>query len=98
MDYEHGQNETKTYGLHANAYLVLQPIKNLKFRSSFGIRYLQNNYRKFAPIYNLSSDNFRNENEVVSEYVIYKIITENLLLYIIFQVITLGMRMKYGNR
>lgn len=64
MDYEHGQNETKTYGLHANAYLVLQPIKNLKFRSSFGVRYLQNNYRKFAPVYNLSSDNFRNENEV----------------------------------
>ena len=64
MDYEHGQNETKTYGLHANAYLVLQPIKNLKFRSSFGVRYSQNNYRKFAPVYNLSSDNFRNENEV----------------------------------
>lgn len=64
MDYEHGQNETKTYGLHANAYLVLQPVKNLKFRSSFGVRYSQNNYRRFVPVYNLSSDNFRNENEV----------------------------------
>lgn len=64
MDYEQGQNETKSYGLNANAYLVLQPIKNLKIKSSFGIRYFQNNYRKFVPVYNLSSDNFRKENEV----------------------------------
>lgn len=64
MDYEQGQNETKAYGLNANAYLILEPIKNLKFKSSFGVRYAQNNYRKFVPVYNLSSDNFRNENEV----------------------------------
>ncbi|GHU83217.1 SusC/RagA family TonB-linked outer membrane protein [Bacteroidia bacterium] len=64
MEYEHGQNETKTYGLNANVYLILQPIKDLKIRSSFGTRYSANEYRRFAPTYNLSSNNFRNENEV----------------------------------
>ena len=64
MDYEDGQNETKYYGLHANAYLTIQPIKNLVFKSSFGVRFSQNNYRKFVPEYNLASDHFRNENQV----------------------------------
>lgn len=64
MDYEDGQNETKFYGVNANAYLIIQPIKNLTFKSNFGVRYRQNNYRKFVPVYNLASDHFRNENQV----------------------------------
>jgi len=64
MEYEHGQNNTKNYGLNANAYLIIEPIKDLKIRSNFGVRYYANNYRKFVPSYNLSSNNFRNENEV----------------------------------
>lgn len=64
MDYEDGQNESKRYGVHANAFITLQPIKNLFFKSSLGIRYHQNNYRKFVPVYNLASDHFRNENQV----------------------------------
>ena len=38
MQKAHGLNKNRTYGLNATAYLEVEPIKNLKWRSSFSYR------------------------------------------------------------
>jgi TonB-linked SusC/RagA family outer membrane protein len=55
MVYQRGYNQSKNYNLNSNAYVVIQPLKGLKFRSSFGINYSSNTYRAFTPIYNLGA-------------------------------------------
>ena len=64
MDYAHGQNLTKKHNIKANAYVTLQPIKNLKIRSSFGLTMEANSYRSFKPVYELASNVYNKENEV----------------------------------
>lgn len=64
MDYERGQNISKNHNLYGNFYFVIQPIKNLKYRTSFGFNASASNYRSFTPTYNLSVDNFKTENQV----------------------------------
>lgn len=52
-----GQNLNKNYALLANAYIEIQPIKNLKLRSVFGYKMSANSYRSYDAIRNLSTTN-----------------------------------------
>lgn len=55
MVYSRGNNLSKNHSLFANVYLELQPIKNLKYRSSFGYKMNSSSYRQYTPVYNLST-------------------------------------------
>ncbi len=48
------QNRSNTQRLLANVFIEVQPIKNLKFRSSVGIDFNANERHSFVPIYELS--------------------------------------------
>ncbi|NQD70430.1 TonB-dependent receptor [Sphingobacterium shayense] len=55
MDYRRGQNLSKTHSLFANAYVEIQPIEDLVFRSNFGYRLSASSYRQYTPTYELST-------------------------------------------
>lgn len=59
MDYMHGNNITKTHKLFGNAYVELQPIENLKLKSSFGYDLAVGSNRSYIPKFNLSERHFR---------------------------------------
>ncbi len=67
MKYAHGQNLTKKHNIKANAYVTLQPIKNLKIKSSFGLTMDANTYRSFVPVYELASNVYNKENKVTQQ-------------------------------
>lgn len=48
------QNENKTATFSGNVYAELQPIKNFKIRSTFGLVYGSSEYRSFSPLYQFS--------------------------------------------
>lgn len=47
-------NQNKNGNLSANAYAQVQPIKNLKLRTVFGVNYMTSENRSFTPLYNFS--------------------------------------------
>jgi len=55
MDYRSGQNISKNHNLQGNAYIVFQPIKNLKYKSTFGYNMSGSSYRRYQPTYQLAS-------------------------------------------
>lgn len=59
MDYMHGNNLTKTHKLFGNAYIELQPIKKLIFKSSFGYDFAVGSHRSYIPEFDLSERHFR---------------------------------------
>jgi TonB-linked SusC/RagA family outer membrane protein len=56
MHLNRGMNETKNYNINSSAYLQIQPIKDLVFRSNYGYRFNGNAYRQYQPAYNLAGD------------------------------------------
>ena len=44
-------NQSKSTSVDANVYVQIEPIKNLKFKTVFGLNYGGSNYRSFTPIY-----------------------------------------------
>ncbi|WP_210487600.1 SusC/RagA family TonB-linked outer membrane protein [Rufibacter aurantiacus] len=58
------QNRRNNQRLLGDVYLVLEPIKNLRFRTSFGIDYSASESRSFTPIYKLSIYAFNNNSRV----------------------------------
>jgi len=44
-------NRTKGGTLDANAYMQIEPIKNLRFKTVFGISYGTSEYRSYKPVY-----------------------------------------------
>ena len=80
--YEHSQNLRKDNRLSGNLYIELQPIKGLKFRSSFGIHLDMSSYRKFVPVYDLGPEKFCNENVTTQRFSLgNKWLFENTLSY-----------------
>ncbi|WP_352421440.1 SusC/RagA family TonB-linked outer membrane protein [Proteiniphilum sp.] len=55
MVYRRGQNLSKNHSLFANVFAEIQPVKNLKYRSSFGYRMSAFTYRQYTPAYELST-------------------------------------------
>nr|WP_319398963.1 TonB-dependent receptor [uncultured Carboxylicivirga sp.] len=58
MDLNRGQNETINYNLNSNAYLQIQPIKGLIWKTNFGYRMHADSYRSYQPEYFLAGDAF----------------------------------------
>lgn len=50
-----GLNRSDNYGLQASAYLEIQPIKNLVFKSQFGFKMSASRYRSYDGIRHLSN-------------------------------------------
>lgn len=83
MVYNRGLNLSKNHSLMANAYAEIQPIKNLKFRSSFGYRMSSNSYRQYTPPYHLSTTSSNPEDDVSqSQGSGYSYTFENTLNYV----------------
>jgi len=53
MVYQNGYNEQKNHNMVGNLYTEIQPIKNLIYRTSFGINMSANSSRSYTPVYNL---------------------------------------------
>lgn len=51
-----GLNLSKNYGLQSSAYLEIQPIKDLVFRSQFGFKMSASSYRSYDGIRHLSNN------------------------------------------
>lgn len=66
MVYENGNNISKNHALNGNLYAVIQPIKNLKFRTSFGYNFGASSYRSFSPKYYLG-ESVKREESIVNQ-------------------------------
>lgn len=66
IDYMRSGNLNKSNYLTGNVYMVLQPIKGLTYRSSFGVNLRATSSRSFIPVFDLGPmpEAFRTENEV----------------------------------
>ena len=60
-------NDTKNMTVSANAYVEFEFIKNLKFRSTLGVKYDSNNYRSFTPLYHFSIYSYNDSRTRVSQ-------------------------------
>jgi len=77
-----GNNYRKSYNLNASAYIEIQPIKNLKYRSLFGYRQNSSSYRAYRHKYNLSTTTNQSQDQITQEsYAGYNISWENTLSY-----------------
>lgn len=52
-----GLNESKNYGLQSSAYVEIQPIKSLIFKSQFGFKMSASRYRSYDGIRHLANNN-----------------------------------------
>lgn len=56
MHLNRGMNESRNYNINSSAYLQIEPVRNLVFRSTYGYRFNSNSYRSYQPAYNLAGD------------------------------------------
>lgn len=81
---DHGKNLSRNYGLNATAYLEIEPIKNLKYRSSFSYRMTNDSYRSMIVPYrasiNTGSDSYMVHQEASLGH---EIMWENTISYIL---------------
>ncbi|MCX6329853.1 MAG: TonB-dependent receptor [Bacteroidia bacterium] len=64
MQYQRGSTESKGFNLNANAYLEIQPIKGLKYKTSFSISPSYGTWRSWTPTYYLGPVNQNTTNSV----------------------------------
>lgn len=64
MHYQRGQNKNKSHNLFGNMYFEIQPIKDLKLRSSFGMNMSAYTYRSYEPEYRLGPETFKTEDTI----------------------------------
>lgn len=57
-------NQTKGGSLDANVYMEIEPIKNLKFKTVYGISYGTNDYRSYTPKYQFTPQSSVSEEKV----------------------------------
>jgi TonB-linked SusC/RagA family outer membrane protein len=83
MDYQSGQNKSKSHYIRASLYATLQPIRNLKIKTNLGFALSVDSYRSFIPVYDLSS-NQKNDQNIVSQSsgIDYKLQWENTANYV----------------
>ena len=60
-------NKTQNMTVSANVYAEMEFIKNLKFRSTLGVKYDSNNYRSFSPLYHFSIYSYQDTRTGVSQ-------------------------------
>lgn len=64
MVYNRGQNLNKNHSLQMNMSLEVQPIKNLKWKSTFGYKMTASSYRSYSNSYNLSANTVSPDDKV----------------------------------
>ncbi|MDR3140628.1 MAG: TonB-dependent receptor [Tannerellaceae bacterium] len=57
-------NLNKSHGLQANVFIEIQPIRDLKFKSSYNYMFDSNTSRSYVPVYNLGDMHIRQLDEV----------------------------------
>ena len=60
-------NKTQNVTLTANVFAEFEFIKNLKFRSTLGVKYDSNDYRSFNPLYHFSVYNYNDTRTSVNQ-------------------------------
>ena len=60
-------NASDNQKLMADIYAELQPIKNLKLKSTMGINYYASDYRSFSPLYQLSIYSYNKQHTTTSQ-------------------------------
>lgn len=60
-------NKTQNVTVTANAFAEMEFIKNLKFRTTLGVKYDSNNYRSFSPLYHFSIYSYNDTRTGVSQ-------------------------------
>ena len=60
-------NKTQNFQVTANAFAEFEFIKNLKFRTTLGVKYDSNNYRSFMPLYHFSLYSYNDTRTNVSQ-------------------------------
>lgn len=64
MDYLRSRVNSKNYSARGSFYLTVEPIKNLKYRSTFGYAYNGGTSREYIPEYRLNSVTFSEQDKV----------------------------------
>ncbi|MDR2805750.1 MAG: TonB-dependent receptor [Dysgonamonadaceae bacterium] len=64
MDIKRSRLKSKNYSARGSFYLILQPLKNLKLRSTFGYAYNGWNSREYIPVYRLNSVDFADNDKI----------------------------------
>jgi TonB-linked SusC/RagA family outer membrane protein len=59
-----GKNESKRFTLQTSAYLQIEPITNLVFKSQFGFKFSASAYRSYTSVYYLSTQTEETVDEV----------------------------------
>jgi TonB-linked SusC/RagA family outer membrane protein len=60
-------NKSQNFTATANVYAEMEFIKNLKFRTTLGVKYDSNNYRLFSPLYHFSIYSYQDTRTGVSQ-------------------------------
>jgi len=82
MVYRRGQNTSKSHSLFANAYAEIQPIKDLRIRSSFGYRLGASSYRSYTPAFHLSTVSLNDVDDISQNQGLgYSWVLENTISY-----------------
>ena len=78
-----GANISKSFNMNMNAYVEIQPIKGLKYKSMFSVSPSASTWRSWTPTYNLGPVNVQTSNTVSqnSSYGIGGWMFENTLNY-----------------
>ncbi|MFA6812484.1 MAG: TonB-dependent receptor [Bacteroidaceae bacterium] len=61
-----GNNKDKAHNVRAALYAILEPVKDLKFKTNFGFTFSADSYRSYVPTYKLSS-NVLNDQDIVNQ-------------------------------
>lgn len=79
---QRGYNDSRNYGMNVTAFAELQPIKNLKFRSSYSYKQNSSTYRAYVIPHNISSTNNSSDYQVTQESSMgHSYMIENTLSY-----------------
>lgn len=77
-----GLNLSKNHNLNVSAYLQIQPIKGLIFKSQFGYKMSASSYRDWNKVYSASNNTFNGSERVAQNQSLgYSWTLENTLLY-----------------
>ena len=81
LDYKN-QNSTETNRFLGDVFIEIQPIKGLKYKSVFGLDFMNYTYRKYLPEYQLSATDMNQMDYVEQEaQKVYSFSWENTLSY-----------------